>query len=114
MKKKLNFLDVIPEKSTKIKWESTNKGTIKILVPRDKWLDKAVRKFTKTPEHFKIDLDAHGSYVWECIDGTSTVHDISKKVHNQFGDKAEPLLDRLVTYMRILKNNNFISYKKED
>jgi len=35
-------------------------------------------------------------------------------VKAEFGDRAEPLYDRLVKYLQILRNNDFIRFKGKD
>ena len=54
-----------------------------------------------------------GEIIWLNINGKSSVYDIANAVKKQFGDDAEPLYPRLIKYMQILKNNNFISFVKE-
>ena len=61
-----------------------------------------------------IDLDAMGSFIFQRIDGQRTVGDIALLVKAEFGQKAEPLYDRLVKYMQILRNNGFIRYAGKD
>ena len=40
--------------------------------------------------------------------------DLALKMKERFGKKAEPLYDRLVKYMQILRNNQFIWLKGKD
>ena len=110
MKKKKNFLDYIPVKSKKINWKE-NENKVQLIIERDKLIDKIVRKFFNTPERNIVDLDELGSFVWQSIDGKKSVYEIYKKVKSNFGDKAEPLNERLITYINILKNNKFINIK---
>jgi hypothetical protein len=42
------------------------------------------------------------------------VEDIAQLVKAEFGEKAEPLYDRLVKYLQILHNNGFIRFKGKD
>ena len=44
---------------------------------------------------------------------TATVEELAQLVHEEFGEKAEPLYDRLVKYLQILHNNGFIYYPKK-
>lgn len=110
MKKKENFLDFVPEKASKITWEINAEDLIKLTIPRDGIFDKIASKVFRASNKYILDLDAHGSFVWQCIDGQSTVYDISKKIHNKFGNDAEPVIERLLTYLNILKNNEFITF----
>lgn len=110
MSKQDNYLNYIPIKSNKIKWKKLDNGLIQIIQPRDSILDKIVRKLFFTPDKFRIDLDEMGSFIWKHIDGEKTIYDIAQLVKSEFGEKAEPLYERLVEYMKILKNNKFIDY----
>lgn len=112
IKKEDNFLKLIPKKNPKYQWIEKEDGLIQVIVPRDKLLDKIVRKFFKTPEHFKIDLDRIGSFTFKNIDGKNNVEDIGNLLKKQFGQEVEPLYERLVTYINILRNNKFITLEK--
>lgn len=105
-------MDYIPKRSDHIQWGRLPSGQVQLVKPRDGWLDRLVRKITHTPERYLVDLDALGSFVWQEIDGQKTVFEISQAVRAAFQDEAEPLLDRLVTYLTILKNNDFIQLNK--
>ena len=110
MSNKENYLDYIPKKSDKIQWKALDNGLIQIIKPRDSLLDKAVRKIFFTPDKFVIDLDEMGSFIWRHIDGERNIYEISLIVKDKFKEKAEPLYERLIQYMNILKNNGFIDY----
>ncbi len=109
-KKEENLLVYVPVHTTKHQWELLEDGIVQIQIERKAWLDRVVRFFAKTPKIMKIDLDAYGSRVWLEIDGVKNVGAIADKLKAEFGDEVEPLYERLVTYMRILYNNKFISF----
>ena len=46
----------------------------------------------------------------EGVDG----YTLARKMKEQFGEKAGPLYDRLVKYMQILHNNEFILFVGKD
>lgn len=106
-KKKENFLDFVPIRSRKISWKAKDE-LVQLVVYKNSILDKITRKLFFTPEKFIIDLDTLGSFVWKNIDGQKNIYEISKQVKDTFGEDAEPLYDRLIQFMIILKNNNFI------
>ena len=56
----------------------------------------------------------HGSYIFQQIDGKRTVGDLALLMKERFGKDAEPLYDRLVKYMQILRNNGFIYFAGKD
>jgi hypothetical protein len=112
-KKDENFLEYVVVKNDEKQWEETNDGLIRFIIPRDGLLDKIVRLLFNTPEEMKIDLDEIGTEVWKQIDNERNVKEIADRVEDEFGEKIEPLYPRLVKYIKILKNNEFIQLKKE-
>jgi glutathionyl-hydroquinone reductase len=105
-----NFLDLVPKKSSKVKCEQREEELIRLIVPRDSLVDRIVRKLFFTPDAFKIDLDELGSFVWRQIDGQKTIYEIGQQLKEEFKEEAEPLYERLVQFMNILKNNKFIEF----
>jgi len=112
IKKDDNFLELIPVKDGSQSWEVNQEGLVQIIIPRDGILDKIVRIFFKTPEVMRIDLDLMGSNVWNAIDGKRNIKEIAEILRDKFGEKAEPLYERLGTYINILRNNKFITLEK--
>lgn len=112
MKKNNNFLDYVPYVSDKITW-SVKDETVTIDMYHKGFFAFVAQKFFKRPSVSHIKLDKYGSFIWQQIDGKNTVNDLAISMKEKFGDKAEPLYDRLVTYIRILRNNKFIVYNKE-
>ena len=53
-------------------------------------------------------------FLWKRINGERTVGQLAQQLKEQFGDQAEPLYDRLVKYMQILHNNEFILFRGKD
>lgn len=112
-KKNDNFLDLIPIKNTELDWEEDEKGRVRVILKRDKLLEKLVRPFIKSPKNMKVNLEEMGSFVWKTIDGEKTVLEIGECVKAEFGEEAEPLYERLATYINILRNNKFITLEKK-
>lgn len=112
IKQQDNLLDLIPVKNEKTKWVQLDNELVQIQIDRNSWLDKAVRVFFKTPTMMKIDLDAFGSFVWLTIDGQKDIAAIGDEIKEKFGEKVEPLYERLGSYINILRNNEFIKIEK--
>jgi hypothetical protein len=110
--KNTNFLQLVPFKNKDQKWIINDNGMVQIIVMRDGLLERAVRMFFKTPKEMKIDLDAQGSCVWKGIDNHRNIEEIGKLLIKEFGDKAEPLYQRLGTYINLLRNNKFIELEE--
>lgn len=109
MKNKKNYLDYIPKISSRNTWEEKD-GIVTINMVHKGFYHKFAQIIFKTPRVSHIDLDEFGSFIWHCIDGEKTVYDISLLVKEKFGEKAEPLYERLIKFIIILKNNKFITY----
>ena len=110
MSNKQNYLDYIPKKTDKIQWRELDNRLIQIIKLRNSLLDKVVRKLFFTPDKFVIDLDEIGSFIWKQIDGERSIYEISQLVKEEFGEDAEPLYERLIQYMNVLKNNGFVEF----
>ena len=61
--------------------------------------------------NFKVNLDEIGSYLWVLVDGEKTVDQIAQLFKKQFGDRVEPLYDRLSMFLMNLEKNGFIKFK---
>lgn len=113
MKKSNNFLDYVLKHSDKITWSQNDDGIVTIDMYHKGFYNWIAQRLFKRPKVSHIALEKFGSFIWLQINENNTVGDIAILVKNKFGDEAEPLYDRLVSYIRILKNNGFIIYVKE-
>jgi glutathionyl-hydroquinone reductase len=111
-KKDENVLDYIPIRSTKITYNKKENGLIEIILPRNSIVERITRKLFFTPDKYRVELDKMGTFVWEQIDGQRTIYEIAMSVQERFKEEAEPLYERLLQYINILKNNNFIVFNK--
>lgn len=110
-KKGENFLDYIPVRNPEYKWKIKENGRAEVAVVNKGAFNKIAQVVFKRPRVSYIEMDEYGTYLWENIDGESNVLELSKKMKSHFGEKAEPVLDRLVTFIKTLQTNQFISYK---
>ena len=109
-KKQENFLDYIPVISEKNRWDADESGKVTIHMVHHGFYAWIAQKFFHRPRVSHIDLDELGSFIFQRIDGRRTVGQIAELVNAEFGQEAEPLYDRLVKYMQILRNNGFIRF----
>ena len=102
----INLLDLIPVR--RIEWEKVE-GLVVLLKPKftHPFLIKHLIPRMKKP-YFRVKLDEIGSYFWENCDGTRTVREISEKHTKKFGEKVEPLYDRIALFLQSLEKNGFI------
>lgn len=112
-KKKENFLDYVPRHSKLFPWTENEKKHVEIIIKNKGIINKLAQTFFKKPKYSNIELDDLGSFIWKQIDGKKNVHEIGKLVKNEFGEDAEPLYNRLVTFVGILHRNKFIVYENK-
>jgi hypothetical protein len=89
-------------------WEEGEKG-VTLLVPRlgrGRIARKIERLFRGKP--YRVNLDTVGSFVWRRLDGDATVAQIADAMHREFGERVEPVEDRLVTFLRTLERGRFV------
>lgn len=111
--RKNNFLDYVPTCNPEYTWDVDKKGIVTVHVKNQGIYNWIAQKIFKKPKVSHIKLDKYGSFVWCQMDGKRDIFEISKLVEAEFGQEAEPILDRLVKYFHILYDNKFIGYIKE-
>ncbi|AZO96011.1 PqqD family protein [Halocella sp. SP3-1] len=114
-KLKGNIFEMIPERKENIHWKKNENGNIILIIKRNKWIDKLLQKIFNTPKQTTLEFDELGSFVWENIDGQKTIGNITGILRKQDSEKYSPVEERLITFMRVLKNNGFIKlYSKKN
>lgn len=111
LKKDDNLLDYIPERNPDIIWRTLENKHVQIDVENKGFFFWITQKLLKKPRYSKIELEEIGSFIWQTVDGKKTVLEISKEIKDEFGDKAEPILNRMVAYLKVLYSHSLISYK---
>jgi hypothetical protein len=111
MNAKKNLLDFIVVKENGPQWLKTEAGRARVVIPRNSFIDRAVRVFKNTPRAFTADLDEFGSFVCEAIDGKKTVFEIGALLKGRFGSDIEPVYERLASFLCLLKNNKLIRFE---
>ncbi|MGI5963940.1 MAG: PqqD family protein [Lawsonibacter sp.] len=109
-----NYLDFIPIINPKNEWSTGKDGLVTVHMVHRGFYASIAQKCFHTPRISHIKLDEYGSFLWKEIDGVRTVGTLALQMKEQFGDEAEPLYDRLVKYMQILRNNRFILFQGKD
>lgn len=113
-KKKENYLDFVPVINGQNTWDQGEDGVVTIHMVNRGFYNTLAQKLFHTPRVSHIKLDEHGSFLWMRIDGIKTVGQLALELKEAYGEKAEPLYDRLVKYMQILHNNRFILFEGRD
>ncbi|MDK2982586.1 MAG: hypothetical protein PWP19_64 [Thermococcaceae archaeon] len=99
------YLKLIPKRNEEIELRKID-GKYYLLIPMTSKLDFLARKLHG--EYRRLELDELGAFIWELCDGTRSIEQIGKKVKEKFGEEAEPLYERLVTFIFELYKRNLI------
>jgi len=88
-------------------------GKVSVLIPRftNKVLVKTLSPMLKSP-FVKTKFDEFGSQVWLEIDGKKKVLDISANLKQKFGERIEPVEERLTRFLTQLYNYKFVSFNE--
>lgn len=106
-----NFLDAVPVKNPEINFTKDDNGIVTLEIENKGLMNRVFQKLLKKPKITYIHMEELGSFVWQIIDGESDITALGKKVEEHFGDKANPLYERLSQYIKILESYNFITLK---
>ena len=106
-----NYLEGIPLKSDKLNWSVDDHGIVILEIENKGLFNKIAQKLLKKPKISYVHLDEIGSFVWPVLDGEKDIIKIGELVKEHFGEKAEPLYERLAKYFKILESYNFIYFK---
>ena len=91
------------------RWEESGEQ-VTLLVPRfgegiiGRSLDRLFH-----PKPYRANLDAIGTFVWRHCDGERSVAEIAQAMRSEFGEKADPVEDRLVQFLQYLERGRFVS-----
>jgi hypothetical protein len=103
----LNLLDLKPVRL--VESERTEEDRAVLLKPKFSWgpLKKLLQPRLKRP-FYKIQLDEIGTFVWDRLDGETTVGDIADAAFAHFREKIEPVHGRLKTFLMQLERGALI------
>ena len=110
-KKSENYLERKPLRKESIGWKTEENGFVTLEIENKGVFNRIAQKLFKKPKISYVHLDEMGSFVWPIIDGEKDITEIGKMVKEHFGEKAEPLYERLAKYFQILESYGFISFK---
>jgi len=74
-------------------------------------MNRIAQKLFRKPRISHIHLDEMGSFIWPLLDGERNIIKLGESVKEQFGEKANPLYERLAKYFQILDSYHFIEWK---
>ena len=105
-----NLYDLVPEQ--RYGFEELENGAVDVLMPRygSGRLGRLLHSFLN-PKPVRIHLDGVGATVWRLCDGHRSVYEIGKIMGDEFGERIEPLYDRLSTFVLQMKRSDLIDFK---
>jgi hypothetical protein len=96
----------------KIEHKVEDDGLVTLLYPKFK--NPKVSKYMlgrKTP-YIHMKLDDIGTASWLLVDGKRKVDEIANALVEQFGEKIQPVHERLGKFLSVLYNNKYLSFKE--
>ncbi len=109
--KEENFLEKKPICKSGLNWSKDENGNVTLEMENKGVANRIMQKLIKKPKISYIHLDEMGSFIWPLMDGEKDILEIGKYVEEHFGEKANPLYERLSQYFKTLEKYNFIEYK---
>lgn len=109
-----NYLEKIPVRPEAIGWNTDEKGIVILEIENKGWANRIAQKLFKRPKISYVHLDEMGSFVWPLIDGEKDIIELGKLVEEHFGEKANPLYERLARYFQILESYRFVTFKETE
>ncbi|MGB9702561.1 MAG: PqqD family protein [Candidatus Kapaibacteriota bacterium] len=109
--KKTNFLELTP--ISKIQFEKLDEDKVLLLIPRfkSKFAQKyLIPKFQN--KYIKANLDEFGSSTYLLIDGNRNVYEISNLLREKYGEKVEPVYERVTKFFGYLYQYGLITFKE--
>ncbi len=105
-----NLLTIVPDRN--VDWKETEDGKIDLIKPKysNIHIRHLVDRLMKEP-HYTVHLDEVGSFIWHQIDGQRTVEIIGREMQQNFGERIEPVFDRLAQFIHSLHSGKFILLK---
>ena len=107
-----NYLEHKPKRADSIGWSTDNDGKVTLEIENKGVFNSIAQKLFKKPKISYVHLDETGSFIWPLIDGEKNIIDLGKLVEEEFGEKANPLYERLAKYFQILDSYGFITWNK--
>ena len=107
-----NYLEKKPIRTEGIGWSKDEEDVVTLEIVNKGVFNFIAQKLFKRPRISYVHLDEMGCFIWPHIDGEKVILAIGKLVEEQFGEKANPLYERLVTFFGILESYRFIGWKE--
>ena len=102
-----NYMVLKPSRHPQLKWSEEN-GAVTLELENKGIMNRIFQFLLRKPKISYIHLEEIGSFVWPLLDGEKTIEELGVLVKENFGEKAEPIYERLIQYFKILESHKFI------
>ena len=105
----VNLLGLAPRPVAE--WEEVD-GRVVVLRPEPlssgfrSWMDRFLHRMSA----HRIRLDEVGSFTWKQLDGNRTVAEVGDLLRSEFGDRVDPVEERLGHMIWIMRREGFLAY----
>jgi len=105
-----NLLDLTPE--ARVLSGVGKDGLVTLHVPkfRSRALQSLLLRCRISPT-VHVRLDEFGSSFWKLADGSRNIGEIGREMQSRFGDRVQPVYERLAIFIRQMKAYRYISLK---
>jgi hypothetical protein len=109
--KDANYLDLRPIR--KMTEEVNPQNYVTVLIPKftNQFAKKYLQPLSRSP-FIKLQLDELGSASWLAIDGVKNVGDICTELVGKFGNKIQPVEERLTEFLTQLYEHRLITFEE--
>jgi hypothetical protein len=108
-----NYLEKIPFRNPMIGWSADENGNVSLEIENTGVFNRIAQKLLKKPKVSYVHLDEMGSFIWPLIDGEKNIIELGKLLEEHFGEKVNPLYERLARYFQILESYRFVEWKEK-
>lgn len=106
-----NYLTKIPAHKEGLKWSTDDNGLVTLEMENKGAMNRVFQLILRKPKVSYIHLEEFGSFIWQQIDGEKDIVKIGEYVDEHFGEKANPLYERLAQYFQMLERYEFVTMK---
>ena len=104
-----NYLEFVPVPVKDLEYEVVD-GKVTIFQKNTGLFNRIAQIIWKKPAVSQIHLDEMGNFIWPLMNGENSIMDIAALIKEEFGEKAEPLYNRVVQYFKTLVSYGFVEY----
>lgn len=106
-----NYLKKIPTHKEGLKWSVDENNMVTLEMENKGVTNKIAQFLIRKPKVSYIHLEEFGSYIWPLIDGQKDIGAIGELVEEHFGEKANPVYERLSKYFWTLNSYGFVTLR---